>query len=155
MSSIKKFWRLMQINFILIRHGLDDVVLSIPIFAKVRFIRFLNPWNWRANKKQTRGIRVREAFEELGPIFVKFGQALSVRHDLLPDDIVDELAKLQDRVPPFSGAQARNILEKIFEKPLNALFLEFDETPLASASIAQVHAARLPDGTEVAVTLLA
>ena len=144
----------MQINFILIRHGLDDVVLSIPLFSPIRFIRFLNPWNWYATRKQPRGVRIREAFEELGPIFVKFGQALSTRRDLLPDDVADELAKLQDRVPPFSGVKARSILEKIFQQPLNTLFIEFDETPLASASIAQVHAARLTDGTAVAIKIL-
>lgn len=154
MNLIKKGWRLIQINFILMRHGLDDVVLSMPSLAKARFIRFFNPWNWRSNNMQTRGIRVRKAFEQLGPIFVKFGQVLSTRRDLLPDDIVDELAKLQDSVPSFSGTQARYILEKIFQQPINTLFLEFDETPLASASIAQVHAARLPDGTAVVVKIL-
>jgi len=154
MNAIKKFWRLTQINFTLMRHGLDDVVLSIPMFSSIRFVSWFNPWNWHTNKKRTRGVRVRTAFEELGPIFVKFGQALSTRRDLIPDDIADELAKLQDRVPPFSGAQARIILEKIFQKPLHTLFLEFDETPLASASIAQVHAGRLLDGTEVAIKIL-
>ena len=154
MNPIKKTWRLIRINFILIRHGLDDIILSIPVFAPIRFMSWLNPWNWHINKKRPRGVRIREAFEELGPIFVKFGQALSTRRDLLPEDIADELAKLQDRVPPFPGYQARLTLEKIFQKPIDELFLEFDEIPLASASIAQVHAARLFDGTDVAVKIL-
>lgn len=154
MNFIKKVWRLIQINFILIKYGLDGVVLSIPFFAPIRFLGYLNPWTWYVAKQQSRGVRVREAFEELGPIFVKFGQALSTRRDLIPEDIADELSKLQDQVPPFSGEQAREVLEQTFEKPLGEIFLEFDEVPLASASIAQVHAARLFDGKAVAVKIL-
>lgn len=90
-----------------------------------------------------RGERLRLALEELGPVFIKFGQALSTRPDILPPDIAQELAKLQDRVPPFAGADARAIIERSLGKTINELFAEFDETPLASASVAQVHAARL------------
>lgn len=154
MNRVKKFWRVLQINYIFAKHGLDEVVLSIPFFAPLKFLAYLNPWNWAATKKRSRGVRVREAFEELGPIFVKFGQALSTRRDFLPNDVADELAKLQDKVPPFPGKQARQMVEKIFDKPLTSLFLSFDETPLASASVAQVHAARLFNGQQVAVKIL-
>src|SRR5690348_9958249 len=105
-------------------------------------------------RDQPRGQRLREALERLGPIFVKFGQVLSTRRDLLPLDIADELAKLQDRVPPFPGAEARARVETVLGQPVGTLFKEFDETPLASASIAQVHAATLPDGREVVVKVL-
>ena len=91
-------------------------------------------------------MRLRLALEELGPIFVKFGQAVSTRRDLLPTDVADELAKLQDRVPPFPGAVARAIVESRLWPAVSEAFSEFEETPLAAASIAQVHAARLPDG---------
>jgi ubiquinone biosynthesis protein len=92
---------------------------------------------------EPRGVRLRRALEELGPVFIKFGQALSTRPDILPPEIAFELAKLQDRVPPFPGAQARQIIEQALGRGVDALFAEFDETPLASASVAQVHAARL------------
>ncbi|HEX7382650.1 MAG TPA: ubiquinone biosynthesis regulatory protein kinase UbiB [Nevskiaceae bacterium] len=96
--------------------------------------------------KRPRGQRLRLALEELGPVFVKFGQALSTRPDLLPGDVAQELARLQDRVPPFPGAQARETVERALGKPLTEIFETFDLEPLASASIAQVHAARLPPG---------
>ncbi len=100
-------------------------------------------------------VRLRLALEELGPIFVKFGQAVSTRRDLLPTDIADELAKLQDRVPPFPGAAARAIVESASTAGLSRRrSRQFEETPLAAASIAQVHAARLPDGREVVVKVL-
>ncbi len=102
----------------------------------------------------SRAERLRVSLEELGPIFVKFGQMLSTRRDLLPGDIADELAKLQDRVPPFPGKQAITIIEQAFGQPLDRLYSSFDETPIASASVAQVHFAILPDGQEVAVKIL-
>jgi ubiquinone biosynthesis protein len=102
----------------------------------------------------TRGRRLREALETLGPIFVKFGQVLSTRRDLVPLDIADELAKLQDRVPPFASELAVAEVERAFGKSIAELFAAFDENPVASASIAQVHLARLHDGTEVAVKVL-
>ena len=105
-------------------------------------------------RKASRGERLRLALEELGPIFVKFGQAVSTRRDLLPPDIADELAKLQDRVPPFPGSVARAIVERAYGKPVGEVFAAFDETPLAAASIAQVHVAQLKDGKEVIVKVL-
>src|SRR5690606_3391483 len=101
-----------------------------------------------------RGVRLRHALERLGPIFVKFGQVLSTRRDLLPRDIADELAHLQDRVPPFPAARARALVEKAFGRPIEDIFEQFEVEPVASASIAQVHFARLKGGREVAVKVL-
>jgi ubiquinone biosynthesis protein len=146
--------RLLGIQRVLIRHGLDHLVFAMRIFRPVRFIERLLPWNWFSKDKGARSERVRLALEELGPIFVKFGQILSTRRDLLPEDYADELAKLQDNVPPFPGEQARKIIEKAFSKNINEIFLEFDETPLASASIAQVHSATLMDGRQMIVKVV-
>ncbi|MDS4025491.1 MAG: ubiquinone biosynthesis regulatory protein kinase UbiB [Candidatus Contendobacter sp.] len=148
--------RLLHINRVLVRHGLDDIVLATHLFRPIGFVRHLLPWNWapRRELELSRGERIRLALEDLGPIFVKFGQMLSTRRDLLPDDIALELAKLQDRVPPFPGEQARTIIEKAHGQPLEAIFVEFELQPLASASIAQVHAARLRNGREVVVKVL-
>lgn len=154
MKFFKRLIRLIQINFILTRYGLDEIVLSMHLFRPFLFLSYFNPWNWGINRNLTRGERIRLAFEELGPIFVKFGQALSTRRDLLPDDIADELAKLQDCVPPFPGEVAEAMLVKIYRRPLNEVFAEFNLTPLASASIAQVHAAKLNDGKNVVVKVL-
>ena len=147
--------RLIYINLVLLRHGLDDIILATPWFQPIRFIRFFSPWYWLPGRTvKSRGERIRAALEELGPIFVKFGQMLSTRRDLLPDDIAMELAKLQDQVPPFPGAQARTIVERAYSDSIDTVFSRFDETPLASASIAQVHAARLLDNQEVVVKVV-
>jgi len=96
--------RLLHIQRVLVRHGLDDFVRATHLYRPLRFIFYLSPWTWfQRSAGVTRGERLRLALEELGPIFVKFGQAVSTRRDLLPPDIADELAKLQDRVPPFSS----------------------------------------------------
>lgn len=151
----RQLLRLLYITTVLLRHGLDDIVLATHLFRPVRFIRFFLPWHWvRRQPLQPRGVRIRRALEELGPIFVKFGQMLSTRRDLLPDDVAIELARLQDRVPPFPGMQARVIIETTLGQPVSELFAEFDETPYASASIAQVHLARLHDGREVVVKVV-
>ena len=147
--------RLLQIQRVLLKHGLDDFVRATHLYRPLRFLFFLSPGIWFERRRHaSRGERLRIALEELGPIFVKFGQAVSTRRDLLPADIADELAKLQDRVPPFPGAVARQIVESAYQRPLSEMFAEFDETPLAAASIAQVHVARLPDSREVVVKVL-
>lgn len=145
--------RLLYISWVLVRHGLDDLILATHLFRPLRFLRVFMWWNW-FRRHAPRGERIRRALEDLGPIFVKFGQILSTRRDLLPDDIALELARLQDRVPPFPGAQARAIVEKAYGESVDKVFAAFDETPMASASIAQVHAACLHDGHEVVVKVL-
>lgn len=151
---IRQAWRLIYISHVLGKHGLDEVILATHLFRPVRFLKYFSPWRWFGREKLSRGERIRRTLEDLGPIFVKFGQILSTRRDLLPDDIADELARLQDRVPPFPGSLARVIVEQSLGKPVSELFTHFDETPLASASIAQVHAATLLDGRKVVVKVV-
>jgi ubiquinone biosynthesis protein len=147
--------RLIEIQRVLLRHGLDDYVRATHLYRPLRFLFFLSPGVWFGRRRQaSRGERLRLALEELGPIFVKFGQAVSTRRDLLPTDIADELARLQDRVPPFPGAIARQLIEQSYGRPLALVFASFEEAPLAAASIAQVHPARLPSGEEVVVKVL-
>jgi ubiquinone biosynthesis protein len=147
--------RLVEIQRVLLRHGLDDYVRATHLYRPLRFLFFLSPGVWFERRRQaSRAERLRLALEELGPIFVKFGQAVSTRRDLLPPDIADELAKLQDRVPPFPGSQARERLESAYGRAVAQVFSAFDETPLAAASIAQVHPARLHNGAEVVVKVL-
>ena len=147
--------RLLEIQRVLLRHGLDDYVRATHLYRPLRFLFFLSPLMWfERRRRASRGARLRLALEELGPIFVKFGQAVSTRRDLLPPDIADELAKLQDRVPPFPGAIARGLIEQAYGRPLAEVFASFEESPLAAASIAQVHAAQLPGGAEVVVKVL-
>lgn len=155
MLRITNAFRIFHISWVLLKHGLDEVILAAHLFRGIRFFRFLSPFFWlSAGKRPSYGERIRRTLEDLGPIFVKFGQMVSTRRDLLPDDIADELVKLQDKVPPFSGKQAVKQIEKALGSPVSELFLEFDETPLASASVAQVHTAKLLDGTEVVVKVL-
>ena len=147
--------RLLQIQRVLLKYGLHDFVRATHLYAPLRFLFYLSPDTWlNPQRNATPAVRLRLALEELGPIFVKFGQAVSTRRDLLPTDVADELAKLQDRVPPFPGSIARAIVEEAYRRPVSEAFSQFDETPLAAASIAQVHAARLPDGREVVVKVL-
>ncbi len=152
MKRPAQLFRLFYINYVIIRRGLDRVVLSTPLFSPIRFLGHLNPWNWRLQKR-SRGESIRLALEDLGPIFVKFGQILSTRYDLLPEDIILELEKLQDQVPPFAAEIAQQLLEQAFRRPLNEIFCQFSTTPIASASIAQVHAATLFDGRKVVVKI--
>jgi ubiquinone biosynthesis protein len=153
--KVRVLARLLQIQRVLLKHGLDDFVRATHLYRPLRFLFFLSPGVWFERKRQAeRGERLRLALEELGPIFVKFGQAVSTRRDLLPQDIANELARLQDRVPPFPGAVARQLIEKAHGRPVTETFAAFDEQPLAAASIAQVHAATLRDGTEVVVKVL-
>ncbi len=154
MIRLSQALRLIHINVVLVRHGLDEIVLATHLFRPVRFLLYLLPWHWFRGERSPRAERIRQALEELGPIFVKFGQILSTRRDLLPDDVAEELARLQDRVPAFPGDQARQIVERAYGTSLDEAFLSFDEQPLASASIAQVHAARLLDGRDVVVKVV-
>jgi ubiquinone biosynthesis protein len=149
---IFKFLRLVKIMRVAIRYGLDDIAISelarpgvAKVVSRVLFWRDLSA---------PRGVRLREALEDLGPIFVKFGQLLSTRRDLLPADLADELAKLQDRVPPFDSALAIAQIKKALGAHPDELFANFQRQPVASASIAQVHFATLKDGKEVAVKVL-
>ena len=147
--------RLLQIQRVLVRHGLDEIILATHLFRPLRFAFYLSPATWFERRKGgPRAERIRLALEELGPIFVKFGQALSTRRDLLPPDIADELAKLQDRVPPFPVAEAKAIIARTYGKPAEEVFERFDDEPLAAASIAQVHTARLRSGEEVVVKVV-
>ncbi|MFK8030170.1 MAG: ubiquinone biosynthesis regulatory protein kinase UbiB [Gammaproteobacteria bacterium] len=150
MLRLRHFFRLLRIFRILKRHGLDDVVRALRPQNPVS--RFLG--RKRKPLRPQMGQRIRLALEDLGPIFVKFGQALSTRPDLLPPDIAQELAKLQDKVPPFSNELARETVEAAFGQSVDEVFQSFETEPLASASIAQVHAARLHNDTEVVVKIL-
>lgn len=154
MKPITRLLRLWTINRVFIRHGLDELVFHIPLLRPIAFIYHWLPWNWGKQETRPRGERLRRALEDLGPIFIKFGQMLSTRRDLLPDDIANELTRLQDRVPPFSNDKAREIIEKAYGKPVTAVFQRFETAPMASASIAQVHAAQLWDGKDVVVKVL-
>ncbi len=147
-------WRLVVIQQVLIRHGLDELVFSLHLFRPLQFVFYLLPWNWFRRERAPLAERILHALEDLGPIFVKFGQILSTRRDLLPDDIAEALSRLQDAVPPFPAEQAREIIERELGEEIDALFAEFRDTPLASASIAQVHAASLRDGREVVVKVV-
>lgn len=146
--------RLLKIGFIFSKYRLDEFFDLAPLPGPLRWLFFLAPWRLMPKPPHSRATRLRLALEELGPIFVKFGQMLSTRRDLLPDDIADELQKLQDQVPPFSGEQARQIVEKSLGQTLDELFTEFEITPMASASVAQVHSATLEGGEEVVVKVI-
>jgi len=147
-----RLFRLLKILHIAFKFGFDEFVLNHSRLQFLRVtVRTLTFWR---NLDKPRGERLRLALEALGPIFVKFGQMLSTRRDLLPQDIADELAKLQDQVPPFPSEVVISSLEKVYGKKIGEIFLKFDETPEASASVAQVHFAVLHDGTEAAVKIL-
>ncbi len=145
---------MLRIVRVLVRHGLDEFVFTLHLFRPYRFILFLFPGYWFRDRNVPRGQRLREALEELGPVFVKFGQAVSTRPDLIPADIAVELTRLQDDVLPFPGDEAREVIERALDAPLSEHFASFDIQPLASASVAQVHGATLQDSTEVVVKVL-
>ncbi|WP_287599166.1 ubiquinone biosynthesis regulatory protein kinase UbiB [Thermomonas sp.] len=151
MRSALRAWK---IGRVLLRYRLDDLLDGTPA---ERWLKLMRPFVPRASREvatQSRGARLRLALQELGPIFVKFGQILSTRRDLVPPDIAEELTQLQDRVAPFDGLQARALVEAALGRGINDAYADFDTVPLASASIAQVHAATLHDGREVVVKVL-
>jgi len=148
----KTLFRMIAIQRVLVKYGLDDIITETHLLRPLRFLFYLAPR--RRDKSAPIGERIRLALEELGPIFVKFGQAISTRRDLLPTDIADELAKLQDAVPPFPAEQAVAIIEDAYDESVDTVFERFDIEPLAAASIAQVHTAKLSTGHEVIVKVL-
>ena len=152
MRRRKTLFRMIAIQRVLVRHSLDEVITATHFLRPLRFLFYLFP---RAKDiSEPLGTRIRLALIELGPIFVKFGQAISTRRDLLPPDIADELAMLQDRVPPFPADEAKAMLDAAYGQPVDEVFSRFDKEPFAAASIAQVHTAALQDGTEIIVKLL-
>ena len=152
MASRRTIFRMIAIQRVLVKYGLDDVIKQMHLLRPLRFLFYLMPC--RRNTSAPIGERLRLALEELGPIFVKFGQAISTRRDLLPPDIADELARLQDAVPPFPVEQAVAIVESAYGESVDSVFERFDKEPLAAASIAQVHTAKLKTGHEVIVKVL-
>ena len=154
MKATRAMFRASRIGKVILRYRLDDLLVDTPA---ERWLRLAKPFVPRASAdiaSQSRGARLRLALQELGPIFVKFGQILSTRRDLVPPDVAVELTLLQDRVKPFDGEQARAIVEQALGQPVSEAFASFDTVPLASASIAQVHAATLSDGRQVVVKVL-
>jgi ubiquinone biosynthesis protein len=154
LTPLRQLPRLLRIAATLVRYRLDDLVEAAHLFRPLKWLRPLLPRPHADIAQLARGARLRLALIELGPIFVKFGQILSTRRDLLPADVADELSVLQDQVPPFPGSVARAAIETALGAPIASRYKNFDETPLASASIAQVHAAQLEDGSEVVVKVL-
>ncbi len=146
------FLRMLAIQRVLVKYSLDDVIKQTHLLRPLRLLFCLAPR--RRNRSAPIGERIRLALEELGPVFVKFGQAISTRRDLLPADIADELAKLQDAVPPFPAEQAIAIVERAYGRTVEEVFDRFDREPLAAASVAQVHTAKLKTGHEVIVKVL-
>lgn len=154
MTALRVLPGLMRVGSVLLAYRLDEMVGTPGQFNPMKYFR---PFARRPRidvSSLPRGERLRLAMTELGPIFVKAGQVLSTRRDLIPPDIADELSLLQDQVEPFPGSEARQIIERELKSPIGVLYAEFDETPLASASIAQVHAATLHDGSKVVVKVL-
>ena len=151
---MKRLSRILKIIQVFARYRLDTLFLGLSLPWYVRILFWLLPWRFVVPASKPEAVRVRLALEALGPVFVKFGQMLSTRRDLLPDDLAEELKKLQDRVPPFSGPEAQRLIEKALEQPVSELFSEFEVEPMASASVAQVHKATMFNGDEVVVKVI-
>ncbi|HEY5623557.1 MAG TPA: ubiquinone biosynthesis regulatory protein kinase UbiB [Gammaproteobacteria bacterium] len=152
MRGVRLIFRLLAIQRVLMRHGLDDIVWATHLLRPVGWLRQFLPRS--SARDESLGMRIRVALEELGPIFVKFGQAVSTRGDLLPADVAIELSKLQDQVPPFGSDVAVELLEAALDGSVDEIFESFDRQPLAAASVAQVHKAELTSGESVVVKLL-
>jgi ubiquinone biosynthesis protein len=153
-QRLHQLQRMIRINRVLTHYQIDRLVLAHTKYAWLIWLNKLLPWNWRKPHSGGRGVRIRQALEDLGPIFIKMGQALSTRKDLLPDDIATELRKLQDDCPPFDEQTSLNIIEDGLKQPISEAFASLNPVPMASASIAQVHAATLPDGADVVVKVV-
>ncbi len=154
MKHLKQLFRMIKINRVLTYYQIDKMVLTDTKYAWLIWFNMVLPWNWRGKSSGSRGENIRLALEELGPIFIKLGQALSTRKDLLPPDISVELIKLQDDCPPFDAEHSKQLVEEALGKTTEEAFAEFDTEPMASASIAQVHAAKLHTGTDVVVKVV-
>ena len=155
MNQFKILARILKIQKILVYYHLDDLIKDIPFLKPLQWFFYLSPKRWLRNKsKESKAERIRKALETLGPLYVKFGQSLSTRPDLLPPDIAEELAKLQDNVPAFPPEQAQLEIENAFDQPAEKIFKSFDATAFASASVAQAHLAQLHTGEEVVVKIL-
>jgi len=155
LNRLQLLVRLLAIRRVLVRHGIDQLLNDSELLGPARVLFRLSPATWGPRRYDApRGVRIRQALEDLGPIFVKFGQSVSTRLDLLPADIGQELTKLQDQVPPFPAEQALAEVERNFGAPAETVFASFDREALAAASIAQVHAARLHSGEDVVVKIL-
>ncbi len=151
---MQRLFRSLNIGFILIRYRLDTFLFALPLPWYIKFIFYILPWRYFIAAREPRGVRLRLALESLGPVFVKFGQMLSTRRDLLPTDVADELKYLQDRVPAFANDQAIELIEKALGQSIDELFSSFSKEPLASASVAQVHSAVLNSGEEAVVKVI-
>lgn len=155
--SLQKTLRFFYIGYILNRYNLSSLISDIPLFRFVRWFNRLNPMHYYftcKNKNLSRGVRLRLALETLGPIFIKVGQALSTRPDIIPEDILDELCKLQDQAPPFCPKTSLTLIDTALNQKSSLIFKNIEATPIASASVAQVHAAELKDGTPVIIKIL-
>ena len=151
MTPLRLLPRVVHVAAVLVRYRVDDLIDEQQALRPLRWLRVVLPRPRKPIAALPRGARLRAALTELGPIWVKAGQVLSTRRDLIPEDVAEELAHLQDRVTPFPGSEARTIVEQSLGKPIRELYASFDETPLASASVAQVHAARLHASPPAAV----
>lgn len=151
MSRVARLFKILQTSG---RYRLDELLPAEHLRPLARFVIWLSPWRLKQSPELPIGVRLRKTLEELGPVFIKFGQLLSTRRDLLPDDIANELAQLQDNVPPFSEQESIAIIERALGKPVTELFATFEATPMASASVAQVHAATLHSGEDVVVKVV-
>lgn len=154
MKYLGYFTRLAHLLWVWVKYDLDEIVLALPWLRPVRFIAKCNPVRWCRPLRVSQGERLRLALESLGPVYVKVGQMLSTRRDLLPAEVANALAKLQDHVKPFSGLEAQRIVEKALGQPIAEIFHSFSLTPLASASVAQVHEAVLKTGEAVVVKVI-
>jgi ubiquinone biosynthesis protein len=154
MNTIKQLHHALKINRTLVRYGLDEFLTPTPLAILRPIARVFSLSFRKKSQEKPRGERLRLALVELGPIYIKLGQMLSTRRDLVPPDIADELARLQDQVTPFSSEQAKNVIEQQLGASIENVFNSFNSEPLASASIAQVHEATLKTGEEVVVKVL-